>query len=138
MGDKNLAKKGTIGRDFSAGYTITLDQFSTDRTEIIKKRGFEEIIGHKQEVAALERILARQEINNALLVGEPGAGRVSIVHELARKSFFNLNLPQINSKRVVSLDIVCGYSRSNSNEATESILTEFLGSDNGWKRHFGY
>ena len=119
---KNLAKKGTIGRDFAAGYTITLDQFSTDWTEIIKKRGFEEIIGHKQEVAALERILARQEINNALLVGEPGADRVSIVHELARRSFFNLSLPQINSKRVVSLDIVSVLSRSNSNEAAEAIL----------------
>ncbi len=119
---KNLAKKGTIGRDFAAGYTITLDQFSTDWTEIIKKRGFEEIIGHKQEVAALERILARQEINNALLVGEPGTGRVSIIHELTRRSFFNLSLPQINSKRVVSLDIVSVLSRSNSNEAAETIL----------------
>ncbi len=119
---KNLAKKGTIGRDFAAGYTVTLDQFSTDWTEIIKKRGFEEIIGHKQEVAAIERILARQEINNALLVGDPVAGRISIVHELARRSFFNLSLPQINSKRVVSLDIVSVLSRSGSNEAAEAIL----------------
>jgi ATP-dependent Clp protease ATP-binding subunit ClpC len=119
---KNLVKRGTIGRDFAAGYTITLDQFSTDWTEIIRKRGFEEIIGHKQEVAALERILARQEINNVLLVGEPGAGRISIIHELARRSFFNLSLPQINSKRVVSLDIVSVLSRSPSNEVAEATL----------------
>jgi len=119
---ENLVKKGSIGKDFSAGYTITLDKFSTDWTEIIKKRGFEEVIGHKEEVAAVERILSRQEINNVLLVGEPGTGRISIIHELARRSFFNLSLPEVNSKRVVSLDIVSILSKAGSNEAAEAIL----------------
>ena len=123
---KNLIKKGSLAKDWAAGYTITLDQFSTDWTEIIKRRGFEETIGHEQELAAVERVLSRQEINNVLLIGDPGAGRMSIIHELARKSLFNLSLPQVNSKRVVSLDIVSVLSRAGSTEAAESILDKIF------------
>ncbi len=119
---KNLVKRGSVAKDWAAGYTITLDQFSTDWTEITKRSGFGEIIGHQQEVGEVERILSREEINNVLLVGDPGAGRLSIVQELARKSLFDLSLPQINSKRVVSLDIVSILSKTGSAETAEATL----------------
>ena len=119
---ENLLKKGSIASDWASGYTITLDQFSTDWTEIIKKKGFEEIIGHQEEIAQIERILSRREINNVLLIGEPGTGGMSIVQELARKSFFNLSLPEVNSKRVVVLDIVSILSRAGSPEEVEAVL----------------
>ena len=123
---KNLVKKGSVAKDWAAGYTITLDQFSTDWTEIIKRSGFGEIIGHQQELGEVERILSREEINNVLLVGEPGAGRLSIIQELARKSLFDLSLPQINSKRVVSLDIVSILSKTGSAEAAEATLDKIF------------
>ncbi len=119
---KNLVRRGSVGRNFSAGYTITLDQFSTDWTEIIKKRGFDEITGHKQELEQIERILSREQINNVLLVGDPGTGRMGIIHELARKSLLDLSSPQINSKRVVSLDIVSILSKTGTKEAAETVL----------------
>ncbi len=119
---KNLAKKGSIARDWAAGYTITLDRFSTDWTKVIRRKGFREIIGLKKEVEVMERILSRDEINNILLIGEPGGGRMKLVQELARKAFFNLSLPQVNSKRIVSLDIVSVLSQAESFEETEIIL----------------
>ena len=119
---QNLAKKGSMGRDFAAGYTITLDQFSTDWTKVISKKGFRESVGLEKEIRQVERILSRSELNNVLLIGEPGGGRMKIVEELARRALFNLSLPEINSKRVVSLDIVSLLSRAQSFEETEVIL----------------
>ncbi len=119
---KNLIKRGSIAKDWAAGFTITLDQFSTDWTEVIKKRGFEDIIGHKRELEQIETILSRGEINNVLLVGEPGSGRLSILHALAMKSLFSLSASQVNAKRVVSLDITSVLSRTTSQEEAEVTL----------------
>jgi ATP-dependent Clp protease ATP-binding subunit ClpC len=118
----NLAKRGSIGRDWAAGYTITLDRFATDWTRIIRKRGERELIGLQKELKAMERILSRGEVNNVLLIGEPGGGRMKLVQELAKRAFFNLSLPQINSQRIVSLDVVSVLSQAESLEETEVIL----------------
>jgi ATP-dependent Clp protease ATP-binding subunit ClpC len=119
---ENLIKLGSIGKNWAAGYTITLDQYSTDWTEVIKRRGFEEIIGHKQALEHLERVLAREELHNALLVGEPGSGRKSLIHALAKKVLFGQSLPEINYKRIVELDVVSVLASSQSAEEVAAIL----------------
>jgi len=118
----NLSRKGSLGRDWAAGYTITLDQFSTDWTRVVRTKGFREIIGLKKEIEAMERILSRDEVNNILLIGEPGEGRMKLVQELARRAFFNLSLPQLHSKRIISLDIVSVLSQAESFDQAEVIL----------------
>jgi len=119
---QNLARKGSLGRDWAAGYTITLDQFSTDWTKVISVKGFREAVGIEKEVGAVERILSRDQVKNVILIGEPGGGRSKLVDEIARRALFNLSLPQINSKRVVALDIVSLLSRAASLEEAEVLL----------------
>lgn len=119
---ENLVRKGSIAKDWAAGYTITLDQFSIDWTEVIKKRGFEEIVGHKESLEHLERTLARPEVNDALLIGEPGAGRKSIIHALAHRAFLGQSLPEINYKRIVELDIVSILAHFKSTEEVAQTL----------------
>jgi len=102
---QNLMKKGTLAKEWTAGYTITLDQYSIDWTEIARRRGFPEIIGHGAEIEETERILARREYNNVLLVGEPGVGRKSIIQGLVQKTILGQSLPQVNYKRVVELQL---------------------------------
>jgi len=119
---ENLIKAGSIGKDWAAGYTITLDKFSIDWTEVIKRRGFEEIIGHKSALEHLERVLASPEIHNALLVGEAGSGRKSIIHALAQRVLFGQSLLELNYKRIIELDIVSILASSQSAEEVGSIL----------------
>jgi ATP-dependent Clp protease ATP-binding subunit ClpC len=119
---RNLLRRGALAKEWTAGYTVTLDQFSTDWTEVIKKRGSEEIIGHKEALEHLERVLARTEINNALLVGEPGTGRKSIINALVQRSLFGQSLPEINYKRIVELDIVSILATAQSTEEATNIL----------------
>lgn len=101
---ENLLRLGTLAKDWLAGYTITLDKFSIDWTRVVKKKSLE-VIGHKKELEEIERILAHQEINNVLLVGEPGTGRKSIISALAQKSLSGQSLPAVNYKRIVELDM---------------------------------
>ena len=119
---ENLIRFGSIGKDWAAGYTITLDQYSIDWTEVIRRRGFEEIIGHKQALEHLERVLANPEVHNVLLIGEPGAGRKSLIHAISRKAIFGQSLPEINYKRIVELDVVSVLASSQTPEDIASIL----------------
>ena len=103
--EKNLRRRGTLARQWTAGFSPTLDQFSSDLTESLKRQGVFRLVGHEKEVQSLERALSRIQANNALLVGEPGSGRRSIVHEMALRSMLGESAPQINYKRVLELDI---------------------------------
>jgi len=102
---KSLIRRGSLAREWAAGYTVTLDRFSIDLSEIVRQQGFPEIIGHQKEIEAMERILAKGEINDVLIVGEPGSGRKSMVYAIASKSVLGESLPEVNYKRIIQLDL---------------------------------
>ncbi|PIS17477.1 MAG: hypothetical protein COT59_00455 [Candidatus Nealsonbacteria bacterium CG09_land_8_20_14_0_10_42_14] len=122
----NLMKKGTLAKEWTAGYTLTLDKYSTDWTEIAKRQKFPEIIGHGKEIEQTERILGRREYNNVLLVGEPGVGRKGIVQGLVRKSVLGESLPDVNYKRVLGLDMPGLLAGLSDIEAIEAILDKIF------------
>jgi len=123
---KNLRRQGTLGRQWSSGFSPLLDQFSRDLSQEVQQRGFPEIIGHKKEIEALERILARDQNNNALLVGQPGSGRETIVRELAKRSALGETLPQLNYKRILQLDIPSLLAHLEGLGAREAALDQIF------------
>ena len=123
---KNLRRRGTLGRQWSSGFSPLLDQFSHDITKEIQQRRFFEIVGHKKEINALERILARNQMNNALLIGQPGSGKRTIIRELARRSALGETLPELNHKRVVVLDIPSLLSHLESLGEREAALDQIF------------
>jgi ATP-dependent Clp protease ATP-binding subunit ClpC len=123
---ENLARQGSMGKDWASGYTITLDQFSIDWRRVVSKWMFREIVGHKKEVEETEMILARSSMSNALIVGEPGTGRKSIVEALAKKCYLGTSLPELNNKRVVELDLVQLTARVQDFEKLETILDQIF------------
>lgn len=123
---RNLARKGSLAKEWSAGYTLTLDKYSIDWTDYIKQKGFEEIIGHQDTIEQVERALSRTEFNNVLLIGEPGSGRGSIIQALAQKSLFGESFPNLNYKRVVELDIPSLLAQFENSEEVEAILDKIF------------
>ena len=119
---ENLIKKGFLGKDWTSGYTVTLDKYSIDLTLNLKKKGFDKMIGHEKEVKSVERILSRKEINNVLMVGEMGVGRKTMIYEIARKSFCGESLPEVNYKKIVELDIPSLLARTKSEDEAENLL----------------
>ncbi|MDP3093377.1 MAG: ATP-dependent Clp protease ATP-binding subunit [bacterium] len=119
---KNLIKMGSVGKEWSAGYTVTLDRHSTDLTEVVKDQGFAEIVGHQKEIEQIERSLARSEFSNVLLVGEAGSGRGAIIQALTQKLLFGESLPELNYKRVVELDLPSLISSCQGQEGVAQLL----------------
>ncbi|MCX6718597.1 MAG: ATP-dependent Clp protease ATP-binding subunit [Candidatus Staskawiczbacteria bacterium] len=123
---ENLLRNGSLGKDFSSGYTITLDRFSTDWRKVVSKWRFREIIGHKKEIEETETILAKSDMANVLIVGEQGTGRKSIVEALAQKCYLGTSMPELNSKRVVELDCVLLAAQIPDFEKLESTLDQIF------------
>ena len=119
---KNLQKRGSLGREWAAGYTLTLDKYSVDWSRIMKERGFPETVGHLEEIKIVERILSRREINNVLLVGEPGTGRKSIINAISSRSVLGESLPEVNYKRIIELDLPLLVSQLENREEIEAVL----------------
>jgi len=120
---ENLLKKGSLAKEWAAGYTLTLDRFSIDLSNTVKRAGFPEMIGHQEEIEAMERILARREANNSvLIIGESGSGRKSMIYALAKNSLLGESLPEVNFKRVIQLDLPTLLAQIESPEEIESIL----------------
>ncbi|MDO8601321.1 MAG: AAA family ATPase, partial [bacterium] len=109
-------------KNWPAGYPITFDRFSIDLSEMVKRQGFPEIIGHQKEIEAIERILARREKNNVLLIGESGSGRKSIIQAIAQRSYMGQSLKEVNYKRVVELDLAGLINQAGSLKAAENVL----------------
>lgn len=123
---ENLARQGSMGKDWATGYTVTLDQFSIDWRRIVSKWSFREIVGHKKEIEEVEMILARSSQANALIIGDPGTGRKSIVQAIAQKCYLGTSLPELNNKRVVELDLVTLIAQVQNPEKLESILDKIF------------
>ncbi len=119
---ENLIKIGTIGRQWASGNTFHLDKFAVDWTEVLSHRGFREVVGHKERVESLERVLSGDEKNSVMLVGKPGTGRRAVVNELTRRSFLGLSIPGVNYKRIYKLDLKSLVAKVEGKEKTEKML----------------
>jgi len=102
--------------------TATLDRYSIDWTREIGTRGFEELIGHKEEIEMVENILSRKGPRNALIVGNPGTGRNIIIHAVIKKSLTGKSTKEINSKRFVELDLIALAADIESFEQSEKVI----------------
>jgi len=120
---KNLIKRGSIAKEWAAGYTPVLDRFSIDWSEMVRKQGFPETIGHEEKIVEMERILSRRESkNNVLIVGESGSGRKSMIQSLAKKSVLGESSPEVNFKKIKQPDLPSLLAQTKTTEEVESIL----------------
>jgi ATP-dependent Clp protease ATP-binding subunit ClpA len=120
----NLIRTGSVGGDWAAGWTSTLDRYSVQWTSVVGARGYEEVVGYKEESSMLEEALARKGSKNALIVGEIGSGRKNIIHSVIRKSFAQRSLPELNGKKFVELDLVSLASSIESADKAEKAISE--------------
>ncbi len=123
---ENLARYGSLGRDWASGYTVTLNHFSIDWRDIVSKWRYREIIGHQKEIDAVQIVLGRSSLTNVLIVGDAGTGRKSIIEALAQKCYLGTSLPELDNKRVVELDMVALLSQIQNSEKLEYTLNQIF------------
>jgi len=123
---ENLARYGSLGKDWASGYTVTLNRFSIDWRDIVSKWRYREIIGHQKEIDAVQTVLGRSSLTNVLIVGDSGTGRKSIIEAIAHKCYLGTSLPELDNKRVVELDMVSLLSEIQDSEKLEFILSQIF------------
>lgn len=117
----------TMNRAWTARPTPTLDQFGDDLTDLarLEQTGF--LIGHAQEYDRLIDILSRPGNPNALLIGDPGSGKETIIAHLAYEIIKDRVPPQLFDKRLVKLDLgslVAGAEEGVMQKRIKKIIAE--------------
>ena len=83
--------------------TPTLDEFAFDMTQAAREGKYDPVIGRDKEIKQITEILCCRKKNNAILLGDPGAGKTAIV-ELLAQNIASGNVPRkLLDKRVLSL-----------------------------------
>tara|TARA_R110001592_G_scaffold331805_1_gene614868 strand:- start:1331 stop:3370 length:2040 start_codon:yes stop_codon:yes gene_type:complete len=108
--------------------TPILDNFSRDLTAIAARGELDPVIGREDEVKRIVQILARRKKNNPVLIGEPGAGKTSVVEMLATMIHLGKCPRTLLNKRIVLLELsslVAGTKyRGQFEERMKAIIDE--------------
>ena len=98
-------RKGGIAESWIYGYTYILDYFSKDLTNEIAKTRDVFGIGHDDALESLVSTLGKVSNKNALLVGEAGTGKSSLILGVAQRINRGDVPIQLKDKRVIQLDL---------------------------------
>ena len=99
---ENLFSKIRFGEDWSYGYTPELNRYIDP---IIALQEYEHFIGRQEKIKHLENILSRSTQGNALIIGEPGVGKMSLAQQFARLSQAGKISSNLANKRVLLLSL---------------------------------
>ncbi|MEZ4156594.1 MAG: ATP-dependent Clp protease ATP-binding subunit [Candidatus Paceibacterota bacterium] len=118
-------KEKRMNRSWTARPTPTLDQISTDLTDVVRAHGEGLLIGHVNEYDRLTDLLAKGRGANVLLVGEPGVGKTSLVKHLALQINSDRVPHELFDKRLVQLDTAALINTGeHSKEYMQKLLNE--------------
>jgi ATP-dependent Clp protease ATP-binding subunit ClpC len=111
-----FTRKRIMNRSWTARPTPFLDKFSEDLTATARKEKVGLLIGHEKEYREMTNILSRIDKPNALLVGEPGTGKSTLIAHLAFKIIKDEVPKNLFDKRLIRLDIGSLISEAESQE----------------------
>ncbi len=123
----------TMNRAWTARPTPTLDQFGTDLTDLARGEKIGLMVGHEKEFAGLLEVISRPGKPNALLVGEPGSGKSTMIAHLAFRMVKDDVPPILFDKRLVSLDIATLLASATPDVMAgrlKTIASEIVGAGN--------
>ena len=81
-----------------------VEQYTTSLNRLAANGQIDEIVGRKQEINEIIKVLSRRKKNNAVLVGEGGCGKTAIVYGIANL-IVNGDVPDVlDGKEIVMLN----------------------------------
>ncbi|MFA9262364.1 MAG: AAA family ATPase, partial [Undibacterium sp.] len=125
---EHLRRDARIGKYWAYAYTPHLDHYLSDLSEndFSNYRG-QKVIGREKTIEMLILTLTRPTDNSAMLVGDPGIGKRTIVHALAERIRENhFTDPVIDEARIVIFDLGQVISDAHSQETDPKGLVRDL------------
>ena len=114
--------------------TPALDNFTRDITKQAKENKLTPVIGRETEIERLTTVLSRRDRHNAILIGDSGSGKRTIIHGLAQKIADRKARQSVADFRIVVLDqalLVAGTKyRGQFEERVKAIVNEMRRSKN--------
>jgi len=127
-----LFNQPPLTQNWSTGYTVTLDKYTTDLTRLLPH--FRNLVGRKKEIDQIEQILAKSEESNVVLVGEGGVGKNTILEEMAKRMYFGKTSGYLAYKRMVEVHLDQLLSESfdidRKKETVRDIFAEAIAAGN--------
>ncbi len=122
---------GYMNRAWTALPTPFLDSYSRDFTKLAALGNMPIVKVRDKEIDQVIRVLAAGEKNNALIVGEPGVGKTSIIGAVAAH-MVEENVPEpLKDKRLIELDLSALVSGGRSEKTNlDKVLQEVKAAGN--------
>ncbi len=109
---KNLFETPPLARDWSSGFTPTIDLYTIDLATPGYLHHIKNIIGRENEISEMERALSKNLESNVIVSGDEGVGKHTVIDALARKIYLGRTTTQLMYKRILKLNM-------------EKLLSEF-------------
>lgn len=119
---ENLLTQTPLARDWSVGFTPTLDQYCEELTSPSYQNKIKTTIDREKEIEIIESILSKNEEANVLIVGEEGVGKHAIVDAMSKKIFEGKINPLLVYKRILKLDMERILTQTTDQKQREALL----------------
>jgi ATP-dependent Clp protease ATP-binding subunit ClpC len=132
-GGRKRIRHRYVNRAWTSRPTPILDKFSIDLTDLARENQIGFMIGHQDEYERLVTTLSRIEHPNALLVGDVGIGKETIIRHLAYNLAYDKVPKELFDKRLVELHLsllVAGASENEIQKRLALIVDEILQAGN--------
>ena len=120
----SLKNSPPIGTDWAYAYTPLLDKYSEAVKTGVSEEEHLHFLGHNKEILLLIESLLKKSESNAILVGEPGVGKHTIVQGVARMIGRGQAGP-LSFMRVVKLNLELVFGQKSFGDTT-GLLTSVL------------
>lgn len=134
--EENSEGSGRVSGPTRVGQTAStpaLDRFGRDLTQLARQQKLRPIIGRREEMRALARVLVQERKRSACLVGEAGVGKTGIVEGLAQRLISAEAPSALQSARIVEITIVSVVAgtghRGEFEQRMQAIIEEATAND---------
>lgn len=123
----NLFNTIPLGRDWTQGYTPTLDQFAVDLSASAGRHETRPMtLGREDVMLKMEQILCKTDGANILMVGEEGVGKTTIIETLAYRIYKGRGNPLLAFKRLLEINLEKILASNPDTKAREAIIEELF------------
>lgn len=111
-----------IGKTWAFAYTPLLDRFS-EELNVLEGKEYLHITAHNKEIILLEQSLSKSEHANAILVGDPGIGKTTVIKGLGKQMREGQSAGNLNYKRLVFIDMNAVVSEKSFGDLAGTLTT---------------
>ena len=122
-----------VNRAWTSRPTPSLDEVSSDLTDLARAGAVGFLIGHEAEYERLIGSLSRPMNPNVLLVGDVGIGKETIIEHLAFRLVQDDTPPALFDRRLVSLDLpalISGADPAEVQKRVQNVVQEIIRAGN--------